>query len=588
MTEKIPTFEDKKEWQRRYIVYEIVEEQYQAILQALNNEKEAEESLKKQISEEHFKIWKEMKKELQELKSIGRDLETCFVEALGEISELYQKADEYGDFSIELFARTIMKYKEFKTIIENEELLWYDDQKGVYRENGERIVKKLCELLWTKGLVLKYLKPIKLKKLTTHFVNEVINTIKRRTYVSNSEFDKDPFIINVKNGLLDIRTKELQPHSPNYLSRIQINAEYNPNAKCEKIDKFISEIVPEEYRKLLYQIPAYCLFPDYKYEKAFMLVGSGENGKSTYLNLLRIFLGEENVSQVSLQNLVYNRFAPARLIGKLANIFADIPSTEINSTGIFKMLTGEDTIDVEKKFKDAFAFKNRAKLIFSANELPPVNDRTWAFWRRWILIEFPYKFDGKERPKDPDILKKLTEKEELSGFLNKIIEEYVNLLQNGFDIEQTELGDIWMRKSNSVYAFVKDCLERDGNSSIPKEELYKNYVEYCEEMNILPVNKNKFGTLLPREVPVMTVRITYEGKRVWAWKGIKLKPRNGDIEYNDLVSRILESVGDEQFSVEDILAKLPDVNVDEIREALDYMQKKGLIYQVYSGVWRKV
>jgi len=576
---------DMSEFREKLHKYEWLNTIYETHLEIFGNEKEAEEAFRKQVGDELFNIWKEVKSELAELSS-SKDLDTCFLEAVSEVSELFQKADEYGDFSIEVFVRTIMKFKKFRTIIENEELLWYDDEKGVYRENGEKVVKKLCELIWTRDVVLRYLKPIRLRKLTTHFVNEVINAIKRRTYVSNTEFDKDPFIINVKNGLLDIRTKELKPHTPEYLSRIQINAEYNPDAKCPKIDKFISEIVPEKYRKLLYQIPAYCLFPDYKYEKAFMLVGDGENGKSTYLNLITHFLGEDNVSHVSLQSLTNNRFARSRLIGKLANIFADIPSTKLYSTGDFKTLTGGDRMEGEKKFKDSVPFRNRAKLIFSANELPPVNDRTWAFWRRWILIEFPYKFDGKERPKDPNILKKLTTREELSGFLNKIIDEYVNLLRNGF-IEQTDLGEIWMRRSNSVYAFVRDRLERDVNSFVPKEDLYKEYVEYCDENDLAPVAKNKFGNSLPKEIPTTTQKILYGGKRVKVWSGIRLKPKE-EFQYNNLVSRILEVVGDNRFSIEDLIAKINDVSVDDLQKALDYMVKKGLVAQVNSNTWIKV
>jgi len=577
---------ERQEFKKKYEIYKQIDEIFKVCLDIFGDEEEAEKAVKKQIGEEFFKIWKEVKAEISELED-DKDLDTCFLEAITETSELFQKAGDYGDFSIEVFTRAIMKFKEFKTIIENEELLWYDDKKGVYRENGEKVVKKLCELIWTRGIVLQYMKPIKLKKLTTHFVNEVINAIKRRTYVSNSEFDKDPFIINVKNGLLDIRTKELKPHTPKYLSRVQINAKYDPSAKCDKIDKFISEVVPEKYRRLLYQIPAYCLFTDYKYEKAFMLVGSGENGKSTYLNLITAFLGEDNVSHVSLQSLAHNRFARSRLIGKLANIFADIPSTGLYSTGEFKTLTGGDRMEGEKKFKDSIPFRNRAKLIFSANELPPVNDRTWAFWRRWILIEFPYKFDGKERPKDPHILDKLTTEEELSGFLNKVIEEYVHLLRHGFDVEQTDLGEIWMRRSNSVYAFVKDRLEKDINSFIPKEDLYKEYVEYCEENDLVPVAKNKFGTLLPKEVPVISRRIIYEGKRVTVWSGIKLKPKE-EFQYNDLVSRILEVVGDKQFSIEDIVAKINDVSIDDIQKALDYMVKNGLVAQINSNTWIRV
>jgi len=560
---------------------------YEQCLEACDSEEEAEKHFKDLVGEEKFALWKKLKSELSE-QANSKDLQSCFAEALNEVAELYDLSGEFCDFSIELFARAIMKYKVFKTIRENEDLLWYDEEKGVYRENGEVVVKELCEQLWTNRKILEHFKPAKLKKLTTHFVNEVINTIKRRTYVSNSEFDKDPYIINVRNGLLDIRTGELKPHSPDYLSRIQINAEYNPDAKCPNIDKFISEIVPEKYRRLLYQIAAYCLIPDYRYQKAFMLVGSGDNGKSTYLDLLTIFLGEENVSHVSLQNLTDNRFAASQLMGKLANIYADIPSTRLYSTGLFKMLTGGDRLSGERKFRDPVPFRNRAKLIFSANELPHVEDRTWAFWKRWILIEFPYKFDGTERPRDNNILQKLTTKEELSGFLNKVLEELIHLLSNGFEVERTELAELWMRKSNSVYAFVKDRLERDVKSYVPKEELYEEYVEYCEMNNLNPVSKNTFGKQLPKEIPTRTARVLHKGERVWAWMGIKLKPKEEDLDQSDLDSKIIQVIGDEPFSAEDVMAKIPEADDEAIMDAIKRLMDKGKIAQVNSHTWIKV
>ena len=100
-----------------------------------------------------------------------------------------------------------------------------------------------------------------------------------------------------------------------------------------------------------------------------MLYGSGKNGKTTFLNLLVRFLGEDNVVNVSLQDLLYNRFSKAKLYGKLANIYDDIPNTKLTGTGNFKILTGKGRVWADLKFKSGFEFVNYAKLIFSCNEL---------------------------------------------------------------------------------------------------------------------------------------------------------------------------------------------------------------------------
>jgi Predicted ATPase len=115
---------------------------------------------------------------------------------------------------------------------------------------------------------------------------------------------------------------------------------------------------------LLFEIIGYTLYPKYTFNKAVMLVGEGNNGKSTYIRLIKEILGQENTVSISLQTLCENIFAFSQLYRKLANLFADLPSSPIRYTGIFKLATGEDTITADRKFKDPITFENYAKLIF--------------------------------------------------------------------------------------------------------------------------------------------------------------------------------------------------------------------------------
>jgi hypothetical protein len=155
--------------------------------------------------------------------------------------------------------------------------------------------------------------------------------------------------------------------------------------------------VGEETWVLLFEVVGYCLIPDYPLNTAFMFCGDGANGKSTYLRLLKVILGEHNVTGHSLQELCTYRFAAAELYHKLANIYPDLPPKGIPDMGMFKALTGEDWISAPRKFKDALYMKNYAKLIFSANETPDVNDQSYANWRRWVVIEFPNRFPNNPR-----------------------------------------------------------------------------------------------------------------------------------------------------------------------------------------------
>jgi len=411
-------------------------------------------------------------------------------------------------------ARELMK--EFHSITRetDETIFVYDPETGVYKPNGEAHIKREVE-----------------KRLGKHFsrnrLNEVISYIIAATIQRIEE--PDPHLILVKNGILDLRTKELKPFSPKYFFLNALPVKYDPEADCPKIKKFLSEIVVPEDIVVLQEISGYCLWRDYFIHKAVMLIGEGANGKSTFLELLRAMLGNHNVSTIPLQEFESNRFALASLYGKLANIYADLSDVALRKTGLFKMLTGGDTISAEFKFRDKFYFKNYAKLIFSCNKVPRTPDDTTAFFRRWIIINFPYQFTDDNPKTDKNLIKKLTTEEELSGFLNYALEGLQRLLRNGkfsYSKSTEETREAYIRASDPVQAFIMDCLEFDPNSFETKERVYKAFVEYCRNMKIPTVAKNVFGAKLPQYMPqVKSVQKRVGGKKVRCWEGVKLLDR---------------------------------------------------------------
>lgn len=397
------------------------------------------------------------------------------------------------------------------TIDVTQELLIFKE--GVYIA-GETVVAETTQRLITPSLV------------KTNHINEVIGYIKRATYTPLEEFDKELNIVNIKNGLLDIQEKKLTKHKKRILCQVQLPINYDEKAECPNIMKFLSEIISENDAQLIQELIGYCLYRKHHIQKSFMFLGRGANGKSTFLDLLKEFLGKENTASVGLQELSENRFAPAQLYSKLANIHADLPGRKILDSGVFKMVTGGDLIFAEKKFQDPFNFVSYAKQIFSANNLPAVDDDTEAFFRRWIIINFPNKFEGDDA--DPTIIKKLTTEEELSGFLNWALEGLHRLLENGkFSDGKTteEIREDYIRKSDPVAAFVMDNLEVDSEGEISKDDLYQMYVKYCKENKLPIVTKICFSRdHLPKHIS--NLRVVRRGKRgdqYYAWQGIKLK-----------------------------------------------------------------
>jgi hypothetical protein len=176
--------------------------------------------------------------------------------------------------------------------------------------------------------------------------------------------------VNVINGLLNVSTGKLLPHSPEFLSPIQLPVRFDPAAQCPRWDEFVATTFPTDAEAIAWEIIGWLMTPDTGMQKAILLMGDGANGKSTYLAALLAFIGRKNVSAVSLHKLEADRFSVARLVGKLANIVPDLPSTDFSSTSIFKALTGGDELLGERKFETSFEFTPYARLVFSANHPP--------------------------------------------------------------------------------------------------------------------------------------------------------------------------------------------------------------------------
>ena len=313
------------------------------------------------------------------------------------------KEQESEEEQKERIEDTLMQMYHFRTMSDTKEIYYYDENKGIYVSGAEIVIESQAELM-TDGTV------------PTSTVNEAMNHIRRRTYTNRAEFDSnETHILNLQNGLLDIDTLELKPHSPDQVPLVRLPARYDPKAKCPNILRFLGQVLHPQDVFTAMQIIGYCLYRSAEYEKATMLVGSGSNGKSVFLKIIESLVGSENTSHVSLQDLDNDKFAVAGLHCKMVNTFADLKQVKLSSTGNFKMLVSGDPIRAQNKFKDPFSFRNYAKLLFSANKIPESDEQTYAYYRRWLILEFEKIFDDNRNTK---LIDKLTTPEELSGLLN--------------------------------------------------------------------------------------------------------------------------------------------------------------------------
>ena len=144
-----------------------------------------------------------------------------------------------------------------------------------------------------------------------------------------------------------------------------------------------------------------------------MFLGSGRNGKSKMIELYERLLGIENVTEISLSAIENDNFAMTNLYNKYANFSADISREALENTGNFKSLIGRDTISANRKFKSNIEFKNFAKMIFAANNIPETKDLSDGFFDRWVIVDFPFKFveeptEPHHKLKDLNIIEKIT------------------------------------------------------------------------------------------------------------------------------------------------------------------------------------
>lgn len=392
--------------------------------------------------------------------------------------------------------------KRHRAFVMNDDLYVYKN--GVYAK-GERLFHEES----TNALGVEF-STGRIKEAIAYIKNTVSNVLPKDATI-NGDF------LNVQNGLLKLDTFELVPHTHELLTIVQLPVSYDPKADCTVIDTFLHSVVPKGCIPIIEEMAGYCLIPTMKYEKALLLIGEGGNGKGTLIALLTSLLGEQNVAGVSFQDLSENRFASAELFGKMANLHADIPNKTLENSSRFKELVSGDMIRAEEKHKQPFNFRNRAKLVFSANELPTSRDNTDGFHRRLLITPFPNKFT------DRKLRQRLFAPENLSGFLLRALQGLARLQKQGrfSESESVKKALVEYRESgDTVFRFLKEHCILDPEAMTSKQEVYDAYRDMCFRWGNQPSSQSKFNARLRAIHPEIT---EYRKTPPRKWRGVKLE-----------------------------------------------------------------
>ncbi|MDE1818842.1 MAG: hypothetical protein KGI19_09595 [Thaumarchaeota archaeon] len=326
----------------------------------------------------------------------------------------------------------------------------------------------------------------------TSLIREVIASIKNITYKSLDEFDTDSETINLKNGLFNIVTGELRPHTPDYPSLVQFQVEYDPNAKCRVFNEYLVKSIPnEKMRQWAIEGLSLILLHELNLKKALFVVGNSDAGKSIFLSISENILGTENYASLTVHQIEEDRFAASVLVGKRANISHDISNSKILTSSTFKNLIDRRSIYIQKKGQNGFSTALDSHYIFSLNTCPQVDESAAeGFFNRVILVIFSKQFkisptkkdlDNGILPADPELEKKI--KFELPGIFNILLaamrkiksQNCITNLPNSDEIEK-----VWNSLANPIQDWIDVRIIKTGDHKtfVTLEDFYRDYASW--------------------------------------------------------------------------------------------------------------
>lgn len=383
---------------------------------------------------------------------------------------------EKGRFKHEDLAVFMNENNKFIKI--NKQLLMYQD--GIYRRDTEYIERAMITNVprltaQNRSEVLKYL-------------SLIVDDNKR---LADSEF------IAFNNTIYNISTDERLDFSPDIVICNKIPHNYNPNAYSEVADRTLNKVAcqDKQIRALLEEVIGYTFYRRNELRKAFILTGEKANGKSTFIDMIANLLGHENIVGLDLNELG-DRFKTAELFGKLANLGDDIGDDFISNPAVFKKVVSGDMVNAERKGQNPFDFANYAKMIFSANEIPRIKDKTGAVLDRLIIVPFNAKFSKTDPDFDPYIKDKLRSEEVMEYLINIGIEGLRRVLSNkGFTVSDSikESIDDYNLTNNPILQYLsEEGVRRADLLGEEVKEFYRQYQAFCYSNGYSPVAQKEF------------------------------------------------------------------------------------------------
>ena len=436
---------------------------------------------------------------------------------MGPINWCYNPKDDHGEpkeFNASDLRDMILNERSYNILTDKhtQVIYLYTQKTGIYHKDGEQYLEYLIDRVLG-------------DKSTTRKISETIELLKIKTYAEIEPSQK----IAVKNGLLDVKTEALEDFSPYEFNTNKLDVEYKEGIKSELWENFIDQVCPDD-KLLLQEWSGYLLLKCYSFHAIMWLYGpTGRNGKGAWARTMQSILGESNHSNVSIDEFDgKHRFALYNLKDKLFNICSEPRTDRVLSVELLQMLTGQDSIDAERKgVQDRFKFKNTAKITVMGNKFPKLNKPTEAFWERLKLCKFPNQYTGSNQIQDIEN-QWLNDPEQKSGVLNWMLAGLHRLLKHGFSQTQTQTETIiqFKRASDTIASFLMEQVEFSINEVTIKVDAYEHYKKYCDYIGVTNESYPEFSRKLHDHPKIKDTSKRIDGKKKKVWGGFKLKPLN--------------------------------------------------------------
>lgn len=349
--------------------------------------------------------------------------------------------------------------------------------------------------------------------------------------ISKADFDKDVYLINCKNGTVDLRTYTLHPHTPTDYITQMANVTFVPGARSLLWEQHIATIMDGDMQKaeFLQKTIGYALTGSNKYACMMILYGpSSRNGKSATVDTINKMLGDyggvadpETFAQKRYANSSGHNDGLAQLVGKR---FVSVPEVDGNmtlSSSLVKRCTGDGLITARAIYEKQFSFTPQFKLFMHTNHLPRVNDLSMFDSGRIKVIPFTHYF--KESDRNPEMVKELTTEENLSGIFNWALGGLQKLENTGFDAPQSVLDAIGLYRQDSdrVGNFIADNMEQSSDSA-STTNVFSAYKTWCESSGLRPGREQDFKKEMERH-GISVGRPRINGKQVTSYLGWVLR-----------------------------------------------------------------